>query len=258
MERDAALGERERLVVLMPHQRDVRLVVHDAGEHVVGLNGHREPFALTQGGRGFVVAARLREQHGRQRVHEREMAAIAGGVQRGGGFGQVVADDAGVADLLVAERQLVMGEADGARVVRELGVLQRARMQRDGARLLAAREGDPAVQAPQRRELRVGDRLAHRVGRPAERRGGLARSSCSSQASASAARTASSSSRVSAPERSSGGSSCAASAPRPRSSAAFARPSVDCVVPVATEDTKYTGQSEPIEEVRRKFLYCAI
>ena len=126
MQRDAALGERERLIVPMPHQRDVRLVVHDAGEHVVGVNGHREPFALPQRGRGFVVAARLREQHRRQRVDEREMAAIAGGVQRGCGFGQVLADDAGIADLLVAEGQLVMREADRARVVRQLGVLQRA------------------------------------------------------------------------------------------------------------------------------------
>ena len=66
-------------------------------------------------------------------MDEREVAAIAGGVQRRCGFGQVLADDARVADLLVAERQLVVREADRARVVRELGVLQRAGVQRDGA-----------------------------------------------------------------------------------------------------------------------------
>jgi hypothetical protein len=38
-------------------------------------------------------------------MDERQMSAIAGGVQRRGGFGQVIANDAGVADLLVAERQ---------------------------------------------------------------------------------------------------------------------------------------------------------
>ena len=60
-------------------------------------------------------APRLREQNGRQRVHEREVATIAGRVQRGRGLCQVLADDAGIADLLVAECQLVMREADGAR-----------------------------------------------------------------------------------------------------------------------------------------------
>ena len=173
VQRDAALGERQRLIVLMAHQRDVRLVVDDPRQHVVGRNRHREPFALSQGGGGLVVAAGLREQHGRERVDEREVTPVAGGVERRSGFRQVVADDAGVADLLVAERQLVVGEADGARVVRELGVLQRARVQRDRARLLAARKGEAAVQPPERREARVGERLAHRVGRAAERRSGL-------------------------------------------------------------------------------------
>ena len=84
-------------------------------------------------------------------MHEREVAPVAGGVQRGRGFGEVLANDAGVADLLVAEGELVVGEADGARIVRELGVLQRAGVQGDGARLFAAREGDPAVQSPERR-----------------------------------------------------------------------------------------------------------
>ena len=79
-----------------------------------------------------------------------------------------------VADLLVAESQLVVGESDRARVVRELGVLQGARVQRDRARLFAARKRQAAVQAPERREARVGERLAHGVRRAAERRGGLA------------------------------------------------------------------------------------
>ena len=42
MQRDAALGEGERLIVAMPHQRHVRLVVHDAREHIVGWDRHGE------------------------------------------------------------------------------------------------------------------------------------------------------------------------------------------------------------------------
>src|SRR5439155_262433 len=54
------------------------------------------------------------------------------------------------------------------------------------------------------------------------------RSSCRSQASASADRSASSSSRISPVERSSGASICAASSPRPRSSATPARDKSAC------------------------------
>jgi hypothetical protein len=41
-----------------------------------------------------------------------------------------------------------VGETDGSRIVRDLGLLQGAVVQRNGARLLAAREGDAAMQAP--------------------------------------------------------------------------------------------------------------
>ena len=55
---------------------------------------------------------------------------------------------ADVADLAVALAELVVGEADGARVVRGLGLLERAPVQRDGPRLVAARRGEPSVQPP--------------------------------------------------------------------------------------------------------------
>jgi hypothetical protein len=45
-------------------------------------------------------------------MHEREMTTIARGVKRRCGFGQMFADDAGIADLLVAEGELVMRQAD--------------------------------------------------------------------------------------------------------------------------------------------------
>ena len=106
-------------------------------------------------------------------MHQREVSPVAGGVQRGRGLGDVLADDRGVADLGVAERQLVVGEADGARVVGDLRVLQRASVQGDRARLLAAGVGDAAVQTPQRREQDGRQRLADRVGRAPENGAGL-------------------------------------------------------------------------------------
>ena len=132
----------------MLHQCHVRLVVHDPREHIVGRNRHRETLALAECGDRFFAAAGLREQNGRQRVNEREVAAIANGMQGGGGLCQMLANDAGIADLLVTERQLVVRETDGARIVRELGVFERTRVKSNRARLFASRERDAAVQPP--------------------------------------------------------------------------------------------------------------
>lgn len=66
-----------------------------------------------------------------------------------------------------------MREPDGARVMRKLGVLQGARVQCNCTRLLAAGEGEPAVQAPERRQLTVGNVLAESIRRSAEHGGGL-------------------------------------------------------------------------------------
>src|SRR5688572_30888977 len=43
---DAPLRERERFFMTVPHQRDIRLVVHDSREDVVRMNGHRETLTL--------------------------------------------------------------------------------------------------------------------------------------------------------------------------------------------------------------------
>ena len=101
------------------------------------------------------------------------MAPVAGGVQRRRGFGDVLAHDRRVADLAVALRQLVVREADGAGVVRGLGLLQRAAVQRDGARLVAARRRQPSVQPPQRRQPDGRDGVAEGVGCASERGGRL-------------------------------------------------------------------------------------
>ena len=170
VKRHAALGERQRLLVAVLEHQHVGLVAADRRQHVVGLHERREPLGLPQRGHRLVVSAELRQRDARQRVHEREVPPIAGGVQRRGRFGDVLADDRGVADLAVALAELVVGEADGARVVRGLGVLQRAAVERDGARLIAARRGEAAVQPPERRQPAGGNRVAEGVGRPAERR----------------------------------------------------------------------------------------
>ncbi len=46
VQRHAALRKGERLIMSVTHQRDVRLVMDDAGKHVVGGNRHRETFTL--------------------------------------------------------------------------------------------------------------------------------------------------------------------------------------------------------------------
>lgn len=92
------------------------------------------------------------------------MSPIAGRVQRRRSFGQMLADDSGITDLLVTERKLIMRKANGARIVRQFGMLQRAGMEGDGARLLTARIGDAAMQSPQGGEQRITNRLTQRVG----------------------------------------------------------------------------------------------
>ncbi len=59
-------------------------------------------------------------------MEEREVTAIAGGVQRRSRFRDVFTDDRAVADLFVAETELVVREADGFGIVCLLGVSQRA------------------------------------------------------------------------------------------------------------------------------------
>ena len=135
----APLGQRERLLVAVLHHHHAGLVAAHGCQDVVGPHRRGKPLGVAQGGHRLVVFADLREQDARQRVHEREMAPIACGVKRGRGLGDVLAHDGGVADAAVAMRQLVVGESDCARVVRGLGLFERALVERDGPRLIAAR-----------------------------------------------------------------------------------------------------------------------
>ena len=173
VQRDAALGERQRLIGMVAHELHVGLIVDDACEHIVGLDGNGQPLALSERACRLVASTRLREQHRRQRMDERQVTAIAGRMERRGSLGEVVAHDPGIADLFVAERQFVMGEPDRPRVVGELGMFQCPRMQRDRPRLLTASERNPAVKTPERRQPRIGNRLACRIRRATERGGSL-------------------------------------------------------------------------------------
>ncbi len=107
---DAALGERQRLLVPMLHQRDVGLVATDRGQHVSGFDKHRQALGLRERRHRLVEAAFLREGHPRQRVHHRQVPAIPDGMERRRRLGQVLADDARVAHLAVAESQFEMRE----------------------------------------------------------------------------------------------------------------------------------------------------
>jgi hypothetical protein len=106
-------------------------------------------------------------------MHERQVATVAGGEQRRGGLGQVLADDRGVAHLPVALGQLEAGETDRARVMSGLGVFQRSSVEGNCARLIAARRREAAVQPPQCRQASSGNRVSEGIGRPAQRGRGL-------------------------------------------------------------------------------------
>ena len=59
---DAPFGESERLLVVVPQDGDVRLVVHDSREDIVGVDAHGQAFALPEGRGRLVEALRLCEQ----------------------------------------------------------------------------------------------------------------------------------------------------------------------------------------------------
>ncbi len=173
IEGDAALGEGQRLVEPVRHQRQDGLVVCGAGQDVVGVDGRGEPFRQPQRRGGFLDAPFLPLEHARQPVHERQVALVAGGVQRVGGLGEMLADDGGVAHPLVAHGQFVVGQANQPRIVRQFREFEGARVQGDRPRLLAALEREASVQAPQRGEPGIRKRLFRNVGRPSQCRGGL-------------------------------------------------------------------------------------
>ena len=122
VQRHRALGEGERLVVAMPHHRHVRLVAADAPQDVLGLRRRGQLLGLPKRAHGLVVAAGLGVDDAEQRVDRREVAPVAGRVEGRDGLAHLLPDDGGIADLPVADAQLVVGEADGSGVERLLGL----------------------------------------------------------------------------------------------------------------------------------------
>ena len=173
VQRDTAFGQRQRLFVAMANHRHVRLVPADDRDDVVGADRRGDTLGLTQRRQRFVVAALLRQRAAVQRVHQRERPLVANGVQRRGGLAEVLGHDRAVADVLVAAGELEMRQAGGAQVVRHFALLERAPLQRDGARLIAARRGEASVEPPEMRQRDRRDALANGVRGAAQRGAGL-------------------------------------------------------------------------------------
>ena len=198
LELDAAFGERQRLVVTVLHQRHVRLVPVDRGEHVAGLDHQRQPLGVAQRRHRLVQTAFLRERDARERVDHRQMPAIAGRVQRRGRAGDVLADD--------ARRRRPGGSRGRARSGRGRWRANRARARAClSARVRKAmpRDGSPRATASrpcirQRSDRRAGSSRSRSSGGRPSASVACRMSSCSSHASASAQRIWSWSSRRSA------------------------------------------------------------
>ena len=133
VERQTAFGERERLFVPMLQHHDAGLVAADRPEQIVGVDERREALGLTERGHRLVVAAELGERHAGQGMDERQVTAIPGGVERRRRFRNVLAHGRGVADVAVALPELVVRESNAARIVGQLGLFERAAVQRDRA-----------------------------------------------------------------------------------------------------------------------------
>ena len=82
-------------------------------------------------------------------MNHRKVTAIASRVERRGRLGDVLANDGHVADVAIAEPELVVGKPDGSRVVRAFRLSQRFGKKCDPAGGFTPRHGEPAVHPPQ-------------------------------------------------------------------------------------------------------------
>jgi hypothetical protein len=148
VERHAALRQREPLVVAVLQHHHACLIAAHGGQHVVGFCDRSQAFGMTQRRHGFVVTAELRKRDAAERMDQREMSAVAGGVQPGRRLADMLPDDRNVANLAVALTELVVSKTNGPRVVRQLRLLERATVKGDGSRLIASGRRKTAVQPP--------------------------------------------------------------------------------------------------------------
>ena len=150
---DAAFRERQRLIVTVLHQRDVRLIAAHRGKDVAGVHEKGESLRMAQRSHRFVKPPLLSESDARERMDHREVPFVARGVKRRRGLRDVVPDDRGVADLPIAQTELVVGKPDRQRVVGALGLAHGFGQEGNSARRLAAGRREPAVHAPQMGEV---------------------------------------------------------------------------------------------------------
>ena len=146
---DAAFRQRQRLLVPMLHQRDVGLVATDRRQHVPRLDEHGQPLSLRERRHRLFEASLLRESHAGERVHHRQVPPVADGMEGRRRLRQMLADDARVADLPVAEAQLEMRQTNRPRIVGTLGGLERFGQEGDATRRFAARGGQSAMHSPE-------------------------------------------------------------------------------------------------------------
>ena len=152
LELHASLGQRQRLLVPMLHRGDVRLVSEDRREDVARLRGNGQPLRVAHRNERLFEPPFLGERDARQRMNHGQVTPVAGGVQRRCGRGQVLANDRRIADLPVAERQLVLRKADRPGIVRALGEAEGFGEEGDAARRLSPGGGNPAMHAPEVRQ----------------------------------------------------------------------------------------------------------
>ena len=235
VQRDAAFGQRQRLLVAMANHRHVRLVAAHDGQHVVGADRRGEPLGLAQRRQRLVVAAR--SGPARCRTASARARDCAGRRPRAAPTRPRRSARAWspVADVLVAAGELEMREADGAQVVRLFAAERRPA---DAARWRATDRRAP------RRRVRAAARDARGVtveplsrmvsgGRPSAALG-LGHIVLQQPGFGEDDADARSSSRVRDVERSACCESCVASAPWPRSSAACARAMIGCSATLTT------------------------
>ena len=173
VQRHASLGQRERLLVAVLEHHDVCLIAAHRRHHVVGPDQRGQTLRVAQRRHRLFGAAELRQRDAGEGMDERQVAPIAGGVQGGCRLADVLANDRHLADLPIALTELIVGQPDGARVVRQLGLLERAAVERDGPGLIAARRREAPVQPPEGRQAPGRDRLAQGVRSTSEYRRGL-------------------------------------------------------------------------------------
>src|SRR4026207_530700 len=85
-------------------------------------------------------------------MHHREMTSITGGVEGGGRLGDVLANDRHLADVAIAEPELVVSQADRPRIVRAFSLPERLGKKGAPARVCAAGPRQASVHPPQVRK----------------------------------------------------------------------------------------------------------